>query len=899
MPPPPSLIGKTVSHYLILEKLGSGGMGVVYKAQDQRLDRFVALKFLPDDPAGDPQALGRFRREAKAASSLNHPNICTIHDVGEDAQAFIAMEYLDGETLKHFINNRPLAIDTLISLAIEIADAIDNAHAAGILHRDIKSANIFVTKRGHAKVLDFGLAKLSNIAEGVSTLPTVTPQELRTSPGSAVGTVAYMSPEQVRGQDLDLRSDLFSVGVVLYEMATGVLPFRGNTSGVVFDAILNRQPAPATQLNLELPTRLQEIIHRALEKDRNLRYQHASDLRADLQRFKRDSDSGRLPASSDSAKNLTVDSHSFPADAATVTRKRRAYALAATLVVLAGLGATFLFRHSPSSAAPSSKDWRQLTFLIDSAVYPALSPDGRMLAFIRGAGSFFGAGQIYVKFLPDGQPVQLTHDATRKMSPVFTPDGSSVAYSTVEPWETWQVPVLGGEPHLLLPNSSSLTWIENGKLLLFSEIKQGLHMGVITTDLGRGHAHDVYLPAGERSMAHHSYISPDGKWLLIVEMDNRGDILPCRLVTFPGPGEPRVVGPADSPCYSAGWSNDGKWMYLNAKTDDFHIWRQRFPDGVPEQFTSGPTSQEGIGMAPDGRSLVTSVGATDSVVWLHDKDGEHQISSESRAGLPSFSADGHSLYFLMASGTAQGYELWVDDLASGKMDKLLPSYFMAGYAVSRDGTQVAFTMDDRSGHSSLWIAPTNRRSSPARISSTSIEDSPFFLPNGDLLFRAVEGGSNFIYRMKADGTERRKVIPDRIIDIINVSPDGRWVLAGAASSDQVRTAEAKAFAVDGSSSITLCTGYCWLTWDATNKFVYVDFPETTEKVYALPVQPATGLPTVPAGGIATVRDLENSKAAKSNPLEITPGKRELNISGSSYAYTVQTTRRNLYRIPLP
>jgi serine/threonine protein kinase len=893
MPSPSSLIGKTVSHYLILEKLGAGGMGVVYKAQDQRLDRFVALKFLPDDVAGDPLALSRFRREAKAASSLNHPNICTIHDV------VIAMEYLEGDTLKHFINNRPVATDTLISMAIEIADALDAAHAAGILHRDIKSANIFVNKRGHAKVLDFGLAKLPNLVEGASTLPTATPQELLTSPGSAVGTVAYMSPEQVRGEELDLRSDLFSFGVVLYEMATGTLPFRGPTSGVVFDAILNRDPIPPTELNLELPPRLQEIIHRVLEKDRNLRYQHASDLRADLQRLKRDTSSGRFPASTDSSKALSAKSHSSTASAGTVSRKRLAYFLTAVLVVLAVLAAAILFRRSSNSAPASSKDWQQLTFLTDSAVYPALSPDGRMLAFIRGADSFFGAGQIYVKFLPDGQPVQLTHDATRKMSPVFTPDGSSVAYSTVEPWETWQVPVLGGEPHLVLPNSSSLTWIEDGKRLLFSEIKQGLHMGVVTTDLGRGDVHDVYLPAGERSMAHHSYLSPDGKWLLVVEMDNRGAILPCRLLPFPGPGAPRVVGPADSPCYSAGWSSDGKWMYLSARTDDFHIWRQRFPDGVPEQITSGPTSQAGIGMAPDGRSLITSVGSTDSIVWLHDKDGEHQISSENRAGSPSFSADGRSLYFLMASGSSPGYELWIDDLASGKMDKLLPSYFMSGYAVSRDGSQVAFSMDDRSGHSSLWIAPTNRRSSPVRISSTAIEDSPFFLPGGDLLFRAVEGGSNFIYRMKADGTERRKVIPDRIIDIITISPDGRWVFAGAASSDQVRTAEAKAFPLDGGSPVTICTGYCWLTWDASNKFVYVYFPETTEKVYALPVQPDSGLPKVPAGGIATVQDLENSKAEQSKPLEIAPGHRELTISASSYAYTVRTTRRNLYRIPLP
>ena len=577
----------------------------------------------------------------------------------------------------------------------------------------------------------------------------------------------------------------------------------------------------------------------------------------------------------------------------TVPRPRRRLAMIAgtTLVILA-IGAAVWWRNSPR--LPDRSQWVQLTKFPDSVTQPALSPDGRTVAFIRGDGTFLDPGQIYVKILPDGQPVQLTHDNVLKMSPTFSPDGARLAYTTVDAqfhWDTSVVPTLGGEPQPLLRNASGLTWTGPGQVL-FSEIKTGVHMGIVASQENRMGARAVYFPEIVPGMAHRSYLSADGKWVLLVEMDQDHIWLPCRLVPMDGSSQGRYVGPLGGGCTVAAWTPDGKWMYFTSDRGGVnHIWRQRFPDGRPERVTSGPTEEEGIAMVPDGRSFVTAVAVQNTSLWVHDAKGERQVSLEGNGYNPKFTPDGKKLCYTVVKKAANQFawyrnpgELRVADLESGRSEPLVPGLPVLEYDISSDGRLVVMSTTDGEGKPRLWVMPFDRSSPPVQIPNVE-GGSPKFGAGDDIFFRHLDGTSVFVYRVHPDGTELRKAFSAPVFLTYPVSPDGRWMVAWAPIGGS-GPPSMQAFPLNGGTPIQL------------GNFIFVSWPMDGRSVlmsrYLIPLKPGEALPLIPAGGFRSPDEVSRLPGAHLiDAVGVVPGP-----SAGVYAFYKTTVQRNLYRIPI-
>jgi eukaryotic-like serine/threonine-protein kinase len=868
-----------IGAYRIDAQIGAGGMGIVFRAFDTKLKRPVAIKFLSDELA-DPVTRRRFQREAQMASSLNHPHIVAVYDAGEfETRHYLVTEFVDGGTFKDWVQAEKRTPLQVVELLTGVADGLAAAHEAGIVHRDVKPANILVAKNGYAKLADFGLAKL---AEGPNADPTRTGIEAQTHTGVVIGTIAYMSPEQVSGKAPDSRSDIFSFGVVFYEALAGRRPFEGATGLELMQAILSRAPSP---LPGSVPPALRVAIEKALEKNPADRYQSMRDLVIDLRRI---------------ARQTTESTTSIAPP-----RSYRWLWAAAFALVLGLSSAAILLR--TRSAAPGPVQYEQITHFADSATSPALSPDGRMLTFKRSenADTFVNGGNIYVQPLPDGEPVQLTHDGTSKLSPVFLPDGARIAYGVSgghHNWDTWVVPVLGGgEPTRMLANASGLTWIENAgkRRILFSEYKgdAGVHMAIVTSTESRSDAHDVYVPASVNGMAHRSYLSPDGKWVLVAEMEF-SNWMPCRVVPYDGTSPGHAVGPSPARCTNAAWSPDGKWMYFSADTGrGFHIWRQRFPEGTPEQVTpSGATDEEGIAFAPDGRSFLTAIGSSQSTIWVHDAHGERQITSQGYGYQPSFSPDGKKLYFLVRSTETRHFvsgALWRMDLESGKKDPLVPDVLMQAYNVSADGKRVVFIGDDANGHSPLRLAFLDSRSGPRQLASVEAR-SPYFGANGDVFFVGDNSKGEFLYRVREDGSDLQPLAPSHFL--YGVSPDGKWIAAWMEEPSETGNSIVAYPAAGGSPVLIVGNGagagapYAppMVSWSPDAKYFYVG-------VYAVPLPAGQILPRLPSSGLLYSKDanaLAGARIIGSGGLFTGP-------NPSIYAYTKQNTQRNIYRVPVP
>jgi Tol biopolymer transport system component/serine/threonine protein kinase len=766
------MIGKRIAHYIILEKLGAGGMGVVYKAEDTTLGRLVALKFLPEELSQDPDILERFRREARLASSLNHPNICTIYEIGQqDGQFFIAMELLQGQTLSSLMVSKPLNVDQILEIGIQVTDALDAAHSAGIIHRDVKPANIFVTAKSQAKVLDFGLAvstqQKHRIVAGPNDATMFEPLASHlTSPGTTIGTVAYMSPEQALGEDLDARTDLFSLGVVLYEMTTGVQPFKGATSAAVFNAIINQRPIPIARLNPAISPKLQELVEKALEKKCELRSQSAAEINADLKRLKRE-----------------IESTALIQTAANATASRRRWSatwILVPLVALLVLGYLLRTQFSGNSSHPiTAAKLAQLTTTEGLHEFPAWAPDGNRIAYCRDVNGF---KKIFVKPL-QGEPQQLTSGNTDDIQPRWTPDGQAILFvrsnqsnGKLEPGDVfgqydggdiWKKDISSGREERFLSNAFNPSFSPDGKSLAVDTSLAGPRRIWIVD--AQGHNPQQITSDNSEAVAHlEPSWSPDGKYIVFQDLERTKfsvkvvDVATHALTALTD-GRFHDLNPV--------WSRSGKFIYFSSdRGGGLNIWRIGVSatgqaNSAPQQVTMGSGQDIQLAMSTSGKQLGFSILRQNADLWrlpvspetgLATGNPEEVLASTREDSRGAWSPDSSKIAF--NSDRSGEMNIYVHSLADRSIQQLTKGPggdFQPQW--SPDAKQLVF-FSSRSGNADLWMLSMDTNSLKQLTSDPALDINPFFSPDGrSIAFQSDRSGRLEVWAMASDGSNQRQL----------------------------------------------------------------------------------------------------------------------------------------------